>query len=84
MPDEALYQCSSVSVISQTFGLGQTNWANKFWGIWGIFAQTINTHFGTVSPLPMLSINQPLFHQKTKLLYSYPKYFKGLGFEFGL
>ena len=22
---------------SQTFGLGQTNWADKFWGIWGIW-----------------------------------------------
>ena len=21
----------------QTFGLGQTIWADKFWGIWGIF-----------------------------------------------
>ena len=38
-----------------TFGLGQSNWADKFWGIWGIFGQTISTHFGTVSPL---SINQ--------------------------
>ena len=25
---------------SQTFGLGQTNWADKFWDIWGIFGQT--------------------------------------------
>jgi hypothetical protein len=24
---------------SRTFGLGQTNWANKFLGIWGIFYQ---------------------------------------------
>ena len=33
---------------SQTFGLGQTNWADKFWGIWGIFGQTISTHFDTL------------------------------------
>jgi hypothetical protein len=36
---------------TRTFGLGQTNWADKFWGIWGIFSQTSSTHFGTVSPL---------------------------------
>ena len=26
---------------SRTFGLGQTNWADKFWDIWGVFRQTI-------------------------------------------
>ena len=26
-------------------------WADKFWGIWGIFGQTISTHFGTVRDL---------------------------------
>ena len=36
---------------SQTFGLGQTIWADKFWVIWGIFGRFISTHFGTVSPL---------------------------------
>ena len=45
----------------QTFGLGQQNWADKFWRI---FSQTISTHFGTVSPLSMFSIIQPLFLQK--------------------
>jgi hypothetical protein len=25
------------SLKSRTFGLGQTNWADKFWGIWGLF-----------------------------------------------
>ena len=33
-------------------------WADKFWGFGGIFGQFINTHFGTVSPLNMFSINQ--------------------------
>ena len=61
----------------QTLGLGQTNWADKFWGIWGIFDQTISTHFGTVSPLSMFSITQLLFLQKTKPLYPHPKYFLG-------
>ena len=31
-PDEAFLQ-----MISQTFGLGQTNWADKFWGIPNIY-----------------------------------------------
>ena len=54
---------------SQTFGLGQTNWADNFWGISGIFGRTIRTHFGIVSPLSMFSINEPLFLQKTKPFY---------------
>jgi hypothetical protein len=54
---------------SQFFGLGQTNLANKFWGNWCIFGQTISTHFGTVSPLSMFSIIRPLFLQKTKPFY---------------
>jgi hypothetical protein len=62
------------SVISQTFGLGQTNWADKFGGITDFFGQTIRTHFGTVSSLSMFSNNQPIFLQKTKLLYPNSKY----------
>ena len=69
---------------SQTFGLGQTNWAYKFWGIWGIFGQTISTHFCTVSPLFMVSIIHPLFLKKTKPLYPHPNEYLGLGFEFEL
>ena len=65
----------------RTFGLGQTNWADKFWSIWGILSQTTYQH--TVSSLSMFSIIQPLFVQKTKSLYiPHPKYL-GLGFEFG-
>ena len=37
------------SLKSQTFGLGQTNLADKFLDISGIFDPTISTHFGTVS-----------------------------------
>ena len=44
-------------------------WADIFWGIWGIFGRFISTHFGTVSPLPMSSMNQPLYLQKTRPLY---------------
>ena len=69
----------------ETFGLGLTIWADKYWGIWRIFGQFISTHFGTVSPLSMLSINQPLFLQKkTKPLYPNIYLGLGLGFEFEL
>ena len=49
---------------SWTFGLGQTFWAETFWGVCDIFGQTLSTRFGTVSSLSMFSINQPLFLQK--------------------
>ena len=55
------------------------NWADTFWGIWGIFGQFISAHFGTVSPLSMFSINQSLILQKTKPLYPNPKYLFGIG-----
>ena len=48
-------------------------------GIWGTFGWFISTHFGTVSLLSTFSIDQPLFLQKTKLLYPNPKYFFGIG-----
>ena len=61
---------------SQTFALGQTFWAEIFWGNWGIFSCTISIHFGTVISLSMFSIIQPLLLQKTKSLYP-------IWFEFG-
>ena len=64
---------------SQTFGLGQTNLAKKFWGIWGIFCRFISTHFGTVSPLSMFSINY--FYKQLSLYIQIPNFC--LGFEFG-
>jgi hypothetical protein len=70
---------SFFSLKSRTFGLGQTNWADKVWGIWGIFGQTISTHFGSVSPLSMFFIIQPLFIQKTEPLYPHPKYVFRIG-----
>jgi hypothetical protein len=54
---------------SRTFGLGQTNWTDKFWGIWGIFGQTISTHLRTVRPLFMFSIIQPLFLQEKSKIF---------------
>ena len=55
---------------SQTFGFGQTNWADNFWGIWGTFGRFISTYFGTVGSLSMFSINQPLFLQKNQAFIS--------------
>ena len=55
-------------------------WADKFWGIWGIFGRFVSTHFGTLSSLSMFSINQPLFLQKTKPL-QIPNIYLELGFE---
>ena len=66
----------------QNFLAGQTNWAHKFLGIWGIFGQTISTHFGTMSPLSMFFIIQPLFLQKTMLYIHIPNIYLGLDFEF--
>ena len=49
-------------------------------GAFGVFfGQTITTHFGTVSPLSMFSIIQPLFLQETKPLYPHSKYLFGIG-----
>ena len=69
------------------------NFADKFWGIWGIFGQFIRTHFGTVSPLSIFSINQgllelirrnfssPSINQPLFLQKNYPnpKYLFGIG-----
>ena len=63
-PNEAFFLSKS-----QSFELGQSIWAVRFWGIWGISGRFIRNRFDTVSPLSMFSINQPLFLQKTKLLY---------------
>ena len=41
------------------------NWADRPNKFWGIFSQTISPHFGTVSPMSMISIIQLFFLQKT-------------------
>jgi hypothetical protein len=66
----------------RTFGLGQTNWAYKFWDIWGIFGQTISTHFGTVSPCPWFPLFNHYFYKKLSLYIHIPNISLGLGFEF--
>ena len=55
-------------------------WADKFWGIWYTFGRFISNHFGTVSPLSMLSINQLIFLQKIGLYILIPNIYLGLGF----
>ena len=70
------------SLKSRTFGPGQTNWADKFWGNWGIFRQNISTHFGTVSPLYMFFIIQPLFLHKLSFYINIPSIYLGLEFKF--
>ena len=58
---------------SQTFGLGQTNWAK--------LSALILVH--TLGPLSIFSINQPLILQKKLSLYIHiPNIYLGLGFEF--
>jgi hypothetical protein len=49
-PDRAFFQKI------ETFGLGQTNWAEILGGILGIFGQFISTHFCTFGPFSMFSI----------------------------
>jgi hypothetical protein len=54
----------------------------NFWALadnLGVFQQFISTHFGTVSPLSMFSINQSLFIQQTKPLNTNLNYFRGIG-----
>jgi hypothetical protein len=50
----------------------------------GYFNQFTSTHFGTVSPLSMFSVNQPLFLQKLSLFIKIPNIYLQLGFEFGM
>ena len=66
---------------SRTFGLGQTFWAETFWGIWGIFGRTISTHFGTVSLcFPLFN---HYFYKNLSLYIQLPNIYLGLGFNLG-
>jgi hypothetical protein len=70
---------------SRIFGLGQINWADdwadKFWGIWGIFVQNISPHFGKVSTEYLVYVFHYSTIISTKKLSFY--IYLGLGFEFG-
>ena len=64
----------------------QTNWADKFWGIWGTFAQTIITHFVTVGVRPCLvqyfSVINNYFYKKQSIYINIPNNCLELGFQF--
>ena len=57
-------------------GLGRQFGQFSFWA----FSANSSSHFGTVSPLSMFTINQPLFLQKKAFI---PNIYLELGFEFG-
>ena len=49
----------------ETFGLGQTNWAEIFWGIWGISGQSIKTILALWVPCPMADVAGSFSYKKT-------------------
>ena len=57
-------QWSRFSLKSRSFGLGQTNWADKFWDIWDIFSQTILwIKTKDLNKCPFYDHFWPFFHQ---------------------
>ena len=48
----------------ETFGLGQTNWAEILWGIWGISGQTISTILALWVPCSWESVAGSFFYKK--------------------
>ena len=48
----------------KTFGLGQTNWAEILWGIWGISGQTISIIQALWVPCPWESVAGSLSYKK--------------------
>ena len=59
---------------SQTFGLGQTNWAGNLGGI--------GTHFVLWVPCPCFPLINHYFHKKLSLYIQMPKNYLGVGVEF--
>ena len=49
---------------SETFGLGQTNWAEISWGIWGLSGQTISTILSLWVPCPWERVAGSLSYKK--------------------
>ena len=73
-PNEAFFHWNP-----ELLGLGRQI-RQKILGYLGYFRPNVS---GPILVQWVLSIIQPLFLQKTKPLYPHPKYFLGLGFEFG-
>ena len=55
----------------------KTIWADKFWGIWGIFGRFISTH------CPCFPLINHYLKKKLNLYFQIPNTYLGLGFEFG-
>ena len=53
---------------SETFGLGQTNWAENIGGIWGIFGQTTAPNLAEWVPCPSESVRGCFFYKKLRFL----------------
>ena len=70
--------CRLFSLKSQTFGLGQTNWADKSWGIWRVLGQTFRTRFETVHVFHYSTI----ISTKLSLYIHIPNIYLEMGFEF--
>ena len=50
---------------SETFGLGQTYWAEILWGIWTIFGQIISTILALWVPCPWENVSGSFSYKKT-------------------
>ena len=74
-PNDALFSSKS-----QTFGLGQTIWADKFWGIWVFSFDLSALIFGTLSLLSIFSLINHYFYNKLLPLYPTTKYLSGIRF----
>ena len=48
----------------ETFGLGQTNWAEILWSIWGISGQTISTILAQWVPCPWERVGGSISYKK--------------------
>ena len=57
-PERAFFQKS------ETFGLGQTNWAEILWGIWGISGQTVSTILALWVSCPWENVAGSLSYKK--------------------
>ena len=68
---------------SQTFGLGHSNWAESFWGIWGIFVQFISTNLVLWVPFPCFPLIYHFIYKKLSLHIQIENKYLGLIFNLG-
>ena len=67
-PERALFQKL------ETFGLGQTDWAEILWGIWGISGQTISSILSLWVPCSWESVAGSLLQKTLIFRFKTPKY----------